>query len=78
MTVKEVAIIENKNVETVRRWIRSGELKKHGYVIAGFNSKKEGYSIEKDNNSELKKLIAEMLYHEKKADELKEIIKAML
>lgn len=46
MTVKEVAEIEKKNPETIRRWIRNNEIKQHGYKIMSFNSKKNGYQLE--------------------------------
>lgn len=43
LTVEEVALMVDVNKETVRRWIRSGELK------ATKHSKKEGYEITEES-----------------------------
>lgn len=47
MTIKEVAKIENRNPETIRRWIRNDTLSLHGYKVKNFDSNKKGYELER-------------------------------
>lgn len=82
MTVKEVAEIEKKNPETIRRWIRQNELTKHGYEITSFTSKKEGYQLGKiavsfDIDRAIYDASERLNYHLKMADKERNYIKLL-